>query len=100
MLAMGNIEQLMNEILTDLDGRGNHVEDWPADEAKAYRKHGGFQAGNDAVQAIRVKKAAARVQEVVDAAEKEAYDSGVSESQAMTGFTDETYQSILAQSPY
>lgn len=86
----------LTEILRD---RGERVPDWPADEAAAYRKHGGFQAGRDAVRQLRMSKAATAVEEVfaevIRAAELKSYLEGVASAQAMTGFTDETFRSIL-----
>ncbi|HEX9225204.1 MAG TPA: hypothetical protein VF885_00940 [Arthrobacter sp.] len=86
----------LTEILRD---RGMDVRHWPADEAAAYRNNGGFQEGRDAVHQVRVAKAAAAIEavfaEVVRAAEVKAYLEGVSAAQAMTGFTDETFRSIL-----
>lgn len=84
------------EILRD---RGERVPEWPADEAAAYRKHGGFQEGRDAVREVRMAKAAAAVEEVfagvVEAAELKGYLDGIAAAQAMTGFSDETFRSIL-----
>lgn len=86
----------LNEILRD---RGERVPDWPADEAAAYRENGGFQAGRDAVHQVRMSKAAAAIEEVFDgvirAAELNAYLEGISAAQAMTGFSEETFRSIL-----
>lgn len=86
----------LTEILRD---RGERVPDWPVDEAAAYRKHGGFQEGRDAVHQVRMAKAAAAIEEVfaplLEAAKLKGYLEGVSDAQAMTGFTDETYQAIL-----
>lgn len=86
----------LTEILRD---RGERVPDWPADEAAAYRKHGGFQEGRDAVHQVRMAKAASTIEEVfaglLEAAELKGFRSGVSDAQAMTGFTDETRQAIF-----
>lgn len=86
----------LTEILRD---RGNDVRLWPADEAAAYRDKGGFQAGRDAVREVRMAKAATAIETVIGellrAAELKAYVDGVSAAQAMTGFTDETFRSIL-----
>ena len=82
----------LTEILRD---RGERIPDWPADEAAAYRDNGGFQAGRDAVQQVRMAKAAAAIEEVFRTVINQACIDGVSAAQAMTGFTDETFQSIL-----
>lgn len=50
------------------EGPGNNVRLWPQDEAQAYRDNGGFQAGHDAANAIRLGKAAARVADALLAA--------------------------------
>lgn len=88
------------EILTEaLRDRGLIIADWPADEATAYRDAGGFQEGVDAIHQTRMSKAAAAIEEVfagaIQAAELGGYLEGVSSAQAMTGFSDETYRSIL-----
>lgn len=86
----------LTEILRD---RGDRVPDWPADEAAAYRDAGGFQEGTAAVRQIRMAKAAAAVEDVfaavIDAAELKGYLDGISAAQTMTGFSDETFRSIL-----
>lgn len=86
----------LTEILRD---RGERVPDWPADEAAAYRKHGGFQAGRDAVLEVRMAKAAAAVEDVfagvANAAELKGYLEGIAAAQAIAGFSDETFRSIL-----
>jgi hypothetical protein len=82
----------LTEILRD---RGERIPDWPADEAAAYRDNGGFQLGRDAVHEVRTAKAAAAIEEVFRTVVKQAYIDGVSAAQAMTGFTEETFQSIL-----
>lgn len=82
----------LTEILRD---RGERIPDWPADEAAAYRDNGGFQAGRDAVQAVRMAKAAAALEEVFRPIIEKAFIDGVSSAQAMTGFTDETFQAVL-----
>lgn len=84
----------LTEILRD---RGERVYEWPADEAAAYRDNGGFQAGRDAVHQVRMAKAAAAIEEVFRTVITQAYIEGVSDAQAMTGFTDETFESILEQ---
>jgi dihydrofolate reductase len=82
----------LTEILRD---RGLEISHWPADEAAAYRDNGGFQEGVEAIKRLRMAKAAAAIEEVIRAAAQQAYIDGVSDAQAMTGFTDETFQSIL-----
>ena len=86
----------LTEILHD---RGERVPDWPADEAAAYRKNGGFQEGRDAVHQVRMAKGAAAIEKVfseaIKAGELKAYLEGISAAQAMTGFSDETFRSIL-----
>jgi hypothetical protein len=86
----------LNEILRD---RGERVPEWPKDEAAAYRKHGGFQEGRSAVHRVRMAKAAAAIEEVfeeaIKAASLKSYLEGISAAQAMTGFSDETFRSIL-----
>lgn len=82
----------LTEILRD---RGERIPDWPADEAAAYRDSGGFQAGRDAVRQVRMEKAAAAIEEAFRPAMHQAFISGVLSAQAMTGFTDETFESIL-----
>jgi hypothetical protein len=86
----------LTEILRD---RGLDVRLWPADEAAAYRDNGRFQEGRDAMQAVRMAKAAAAIEEVfadaIKAAELKSYLEGISAAQAMTGFSDETFRSIL-----
>lgn len=86
----------LTEILRD---RGERIPDWPADEAAAYRDNGGFQEGRDAVQKVKMSKAAAAIEEVfaeaIRAAGLKAYLEGISAAQAMTGFSDETFRSIL-----
>lgn len=88
------------EILTDLlHDRGLSITGWPADEAAAYNRAGGFLEGQDAVRQLRMAKAAAAIEEVFGEAlrgvELKSYIEGVSDAQAMTGFTDETFQAIL-----
>jgi hypothetical protein len=80
--------------------RGNATAQWPADEVAAFRNGpGGFKAGHAAVHQLRMAKAAAAMEavfaEVIRAAERKAFIEGVSAAQAMTGFTDETFQSVL-----
>lgn len=86
----------LTEILRD---RGLVIQDWPADEAAAYRDNGGFREGVEAVRQVRIAKAAAAIEEVftavVEAAELKGYRDGVSDAQAMTGFTAETRQAIF-----
>lgn len=52
----------MHDILQD---RGNVVYLWPDDEAEAYRDAGGFSEGREAVTAIRARKAADMVMELL-----------------------------------
>ncbi len=91
----------LTEILRD---RGERVPDWPADEAAAYRKNGGFQAGRDAVHQVKMSKAAATIEaafaEALRAAERKGYLEGISAAQSMTGFSDETFRSILDKDGY
>ena len=82
----------LTEILRD---RGVDIRLWPADEAAAYRDNGRFQEGRNAVDQVRMSKAAAAIEDVFRTAINQAYIDGVSGAQAMTGFTDETFQSIL-----
>lgn len=82
----------LTEILRD---RGERIPDWPADEAAAYRDNGGFQAGRDAVRQVRMEKAAAAIEEVFRPIIEKAFIDGVSSAQAMTGFTDETFEAVL-----
>ncbi|WP_422759011.1 hypothetical protein [Paenarthrobacter sp. C1] len=86
----------LTELLRD---RGLVIQDWPADEAAAYRDNGGFMDGRDAVRQLRMTKAAAAIEEVfaavIEAAELKGYRDGVCDAQAMTGFTDETRQAIF-----
>jgi hypothetical protein len=86
----------LTEILRD---RGERIPDWPADEAAAYRDNGGFQAGRDAVHEVRMAKAAKAIEKVfaeaIKVAELKSYLEGISAAQAMTGFSDETFRSIL-----
>lgn len=88
--------EILTEILRD---RGLSVADWPADEAAAYRDAGGFQEGVGAVRQVRMAKAAAAIEEVfagaIQVAELGGYLEGVSSAQAITGFSDETFRSIL-----
>lgn len=88
--------EILTEILRD---RGLMIGDWPADEAAAYHDHGGFTEGRDAVQRVRMSKAAAAIEDVfgdaIRAAGLSGYLEGVSAAQAMTGFSDETFRSIL-----
>lgn len=91
--------ELVEPLTEILRARGERVPEWPADEAAAYRKNGGFQAGRDAVYQVRMSKAAAAIEEVfaeaIKAAETKAYLNGIAAAQAMTGFSDETFRSIL-----
>lgn len=91
--------ELIAPLIEILRDRGERIPDWPADEAAAYRKSGGFQAGRDAVHQVRMAKAAAAIEtvfaEAIKAAELKAYLDGISAAQAMTGFSDETFRSIL-----
>jgi hypothetical protein len=91
----------LTEILRD---RGERIPDWPADEAAAYRKNGRFQAGRDAVHQVRMAKAAAAIEEVfaeaLRAAGLKGYLEGVAAAQSMTGFSDETFRSILDKDGY
>lgn len=82
----------LTEILRD---RGHDIRDWPADEAAAYRDNGRFQEGLDAVKKVRMAKAAAAIEEVFRTLISQAYIDGISDAQAMTGFTDETFQAVL-----
>lgn len=86
----------LTEILRD---RGERIPDWPADEAAAYRNNSGFQEGRDAVHQVRMAKGAAAIEEVFaeafKAAELKSYLERISAAQAMTGFSDETFRSIL-----
>ena len=91
--------ELIEPLTGILRDRGLDVRLWPADEAAAYRDNGGFQEGRDAVTRVRMAKGAAAIEdvfaEVIRAAELKAYLEGVSAAQSMTGFTDETFRSIL-----
>lgn len=82
----------LTEILRD---RGVSIQGWPADEAEAYRENGGFLEGLEAIRQVRMAKAAAAIEEVFRTAIQQAYIDGVSDAQAMTGFTDETFQAVL-----
>lgn len=86
----------LTEILRD---RGLVIQDWPADEAAAYRDNGGFQEGVEAVRRVLLSKSAAAIEDVVAdavrAAELKGYLDGIAAAQAMTGFTDETRQAIF-----
>jgi dihydrofolate reductase len=82
----------LTEILRD---QGLDVRQWPADEAAAYRDNGRFREGHDAAQKVKMAKAAAAIEEVFRPVIEKAFIEGVSNAQAMTGFTDETFQSIL-----
>lgn len=63
------VESVVSDALAGFtEGPGNNVRLWPRDEAQAYRDNGGFQAGHDAANAIRLSKAAARVAEALLAA--------------------------------
>lgn len=88
----------LSDLLSD---RGPDTRLWPAGEAAVYRDSGGFQAGQEAVRLARLAKAAEAVEEIISAAvhaaERTAYLDGVSAAQAMTGFTDETFRSIVAK---
>jgi len=68
---------------------------WPADEAAAYRDNGGFLEGREAMRQVRMAKAAAAIEDVFRAVALQAYVDGVAAAQAMTGFTDETFKSVL-----
>lgn len=82
----------LTEILRD---RGHDIRHWPADEAAAYRDNGRFQEGVDAVKRVRMAKAAAAIEEAFRTVITQAYIDGISDAQAMTGFTDETFQAVL-----
>lgn len=88
--------EALTEILRD---RGLVIQDWPADEAAAYRENGGFQEGAEAVRRVRMSKAAAAIEDVfaeaIRAAELKGYLEGIAAAQAMTGFSDETFRSIM-----
>jgi DNA-directed RNA polymerase specialized sigma24 family protein len=84
----------LTEILRD---RGLDVRHWPADEAAAYRNNGRFQEGRNAVDRVRMAKAAAAIEEAFRTVVTQAYIDGISAAQAMTGFTDETFRDILAK---
>lgn len=91
--------ELVGPLTAILLDRGPEISRWPADEAAAYRDNGRFLEGRNAVQQLRVAKAAAAIEEVfaavIEAAELKGYRNGVSDAQAMTGFTDETRQAIF-----
>jgi hypothetical protein len=91
--------ELLDLLADAFSDRGLDIRLWPADEASAYRDNGRFREGQDAVKQLRMAKAAAAIEEVfapiVEAAELKGYRDGVSDAQAMTGFTDETRQSIF-----
>ncbi|QOT19681.1 hypothetical protein HMI59_21530 (plasmid) [Paenarthrobacter sp. YJN-5] len=86
----------LTELLRD---RSPVIQDWPADEAGAYRDIGGFVEGRNAVQKLRMAKAAAAIEEVfagvVSASELKGYLNGIAAAQAVAGFSDETFRSIL-----
>ncbi|GAA4034331.1 hypothetical protein GCM10023063_17890 [Arthrobacter methylotrophus] len=86
----------LTEILRD---RELDIRQWPADEAAAYRDNGGFREGAAAVQQVKMSKAAAAIEavfaEALRDAELKAYLEGVAAAQSMTGFSDETFRSIL-----
>ncbi|WP_230854576.1 hypothetical protein [Arthrobacter terrae] len=87
----------LTEIVRD---RGLDVRHWPADEAAAYRDNGGFLEGREAVNQVRIAKAAAAIEEVIRTIIQEAYIDGVRDAQVMTDFTDETFKSILYRAGY
>lgn len=81
------IRQELIEPLTELlRDRSRVIQDWPADEAAAYRDIGGFVEGRNAVQKLRMAKAAAAIEEVF---------AGVVSASELKGYLDETYRSIL-----
>lgn len=90
------LADILKELLHD---RGLVSQDWPADEAAAYRDNGGFLEGRGAVQQLRMAKAAATIEDIfaeaIRAAEMKGYLEGIDSAQAMTGFSDETFRSIL-----
>lgn len=55
---------LVRELLRD---KGNYVDEWPADEAAAYRDNGRFTRGNAAVQELRVAKGVAAIETIIAA---------------------------------
>lgn len=55
---------LVRELLRD---KGNHVDEWPDDEAAAYRDNGRFTRGNAAVQELRVAKGVAVIEAIIAA---------------------------------
>lgn len=91
--------ELIEPLTESLRDRGNDVRLWPKDEAAAYRDNGGFLEGRDAMRQVQMAKAAAAIEDVfaavIRAAELKAYLEGVAAAQAMTGFSDETFRSIL-----
>lgn len=91
--------ELVGPLTAILLDRGPEISRWPADEAAAYRDNGRFLEGREAVQRLRIAKAAAAIEEVfsaaIEAAQLKGYRDGVSDAQAMTGFTDETRQAIF-----
>lgn len=93
--------ELIAPLTEILSYRGQIISDWPADEAAAYRDGGPtFREGRAAVHQARIAKAAAAIDEIIRAAEVSAFIDGVSSAQDMTGFTDETFESILAKQGY
>lgn len=53
--------RLAAALRTSLYDRGNYVQEWPADEAAAYRDNGGFAEGRAAADRIRFLKASEAV---------------------------------------
>jgi dihydrofolate reductase len=84
----------LTEILRD---RGHDIRQWPADEAAAYRKNGRFREGHDAAQQVKMAKAAAAIEGAFKLVVQQAFIDGVLAAQAMTGFTEETFESVLAK---
>ena len=98
--ALPHVRPELVEALTEiLRDRGLVIQDWPADEVAAYRENGGFQEGAEAVRRVRMSKAAAAIEDVfaeaIRAAELKGYLEGIAAAQAMTGFSDETFRSIM-----
>lgn len=56
--------ELVREMIRD---KGNHVDEWPDDEAAAYRDNGRFTRGNAAVQELRVAKGVAAIEAIIAA---------------------------------
>lgn len=50
--------RLTSALETHIFSKGNRVDEWPADEAAAYRDNGGFMEGRAAVQELRIQKVA------------------------------------------